>query len=49
MTSRRAKMYGFRIHLTTTINQVVDQWMLAPTVYWEGKLSPALLEDAASL
>ena len=49
MTSRRAKLYGFRIHLTTTTTQVVDQWMLAPASHWDGKLTPALLEDAAGL
>ncbi len=49
MTSRRAKLYGFRIHLTTTTNQVVDQWMLAPAAHWDGKLTPALLEDVAGL
>jgi hypothetical protein len=49
MTSRRAKLYGFRLHLTTTTNQVVDQWMLAPASHWDGKLTPALLEDAAGL
>lgn len=49
MTSRRAKLYGFRLHLTTTTNQAVDQWMLAPASHWDGKLTPALLEDAAGL
>ena len=49
MTSRRAKLYGFRLHLTTTIDQIVDHWMLAPAAHWDGKLTPALLEDAAGL
>jgi hypothetical protein len=49
MTSRRAKLYGFRIHFTTTTTQVVDQWMLAPASYWDGKLTPALLADVAGL
>jgi hypothetical protein len=49
MTSRRAKLYGFRLHLTTTTSQVVDQWMLAPASVWDGKLTPALFEDAAGL
>jgi hypothetical protein len=49
MTSRRAKLYGFRMHLTTTTNQVVDQSMLAPASHWDGKLTPALLEDAAGM
>lgn len=46
MVSRRAKLFGFRLHLTTTTNQVVDQWMLAPASHHDGTLTPALLEDA---
>ena len=28
--SKGAKLYGFRLHLTTTTDQVVDDWVLAP-------------------
>ena len=28
--SRKAKIFGFRLHLDTTTDQVVDSWMLAP-------------------
>jgi hypothetical protein len=49
MVSRRAKLFGMRLHLTTTTDQVVDQWMLAPASYNEGTLAPALLEDAPPL
>jgi hypothetical protein len=49
MVSRRAKLFGFRLHLTTTTNQVVDQWMLAPASHHDGTLTPALLEDAHAL
>lgn len=46
MVSRRAKLFGFRLHLTTTTNHVVDQWMLAPASHHDGKVVPALMEDA---
>jgi len=49
MVSRRAKLFGFRLHLTTTTNQVVDQWMLAPASHHDGTLVPALVEDAPPL
>jgi len=49
MVSRRAKLFGFRLHLTTTTNQVVDQWMLAPASHHDGTLTPVLLEDAHQL
>lgn len=49
MVSRRAKLFGFRLHLTTTTHQVVDQWMLAPASHHDGTMTPALLEDAPPL
>jgi hypothetical protein len=45
MVSRRAKLFGFRLHLTTTTNQGVDQWMLAPASHHDGTLPPVLFED----
>lgn len=49
MVSHRAKLFGFRLHLTTTTSQVVDQWMLAPASHHDGTLTPAVLEDAQGL
>lgn len=49
MVSRRAKLFGLRLHLTTTTEQVVDQWMLAPAAYHDGPLAAALLADAPPL
>ncbi len=31
--SRKAKIFGFRLHLDTTTDQVVDSWMLAPACW----------------
>ena len=49
MVSRRAKVFGFRLHVPTTTQQIVDQWMLAPAAHHDGTLTPALLEDAQAL
>jgi hypothetical protein len=49
MTSRRAKLYGMRLYVTTTTEQVVDQWMLAPASYRDGKMTPALFEETYNL
>ena len=49
MVSRRAKLFGFRLHLTTTLDQKADQWMLAPAARWDGRVSPALLEEVWNL
>ncbi len=47
--ARRARLFGLRLYLTTTDQQIVDRWMLAPAAHKEGKLTPALLEDVANL
>ena len=44
MVSRRAKLFGFRLHLTTTTNHVIDQWMLTPASHHDGKVVPAVME-----
>lgn len=49
MPSRKAKLFGLRLHLTVTYDQVVDQWMLAPAAPYDGKLAEGLLADAANL
>ncbi len=46
MVSRRAKLFGFRVYVTTTTPQVVDRWMRAPASHRARKLAPARLADA---
>lgn len=46
MSSRRAKLFGFRLHLTTTTQGVVDTWVLAPAAIHDSQVLPAVLEDA---
>ena len=45
VASKRAKLFGHRFYATTTLNQVVDRWMLAPASYKEGRLTPAFFEE----
>lgn len=47
MSSRGAKLFGMRLHLTTTTNQVIDDWLLAPASYHDSQVMPALLEDVS--
>ncbi|MDW8214586.1 MAG: IS982 family transposase [Roseiflexaceae bacterium] len=47
MNRRRAKLFGFRLHLTTTTHGVVDAWVLAPAAIHDSQALPALVEDAA--
>ncbi len=47
--SHGAKVFGLRLVLTTSTEQVVDGWMLAPASHHDSVTLPALLEDQASL
>ena len=51
MPSRKAALFGFRLHVGTSIDQVVDNWLLAPasmhdsqvTALYEGEQIPGLM------
>ena len=45
VVSKRAKLFGHRFYATTTLDQVLDRWMLAPASYKEGKMTPAFFEE----
>ena len=49
MPTRGAKLFGLRLHLTTTLAQVVDQWLLVPAAPRDSKMAEVVLEDAAPL
>ena len=42
--SDKANFFGFRLHLTTTVNQVVDQWLLAPASPHDSQVTPAFFD-----
>jgi DDE family transposase len=45
MPTRRAKLFGLRLHLTITDQQIIDQWMLAPAAPRDSKLAETLLSE----
>jgi hypothetical protein len=49
MPSRKAKLFGFHLDLTVTLEQIVGEWMLALAAPRDGKMAEALLEDAGNL
>ena len=49
MPSRKAKLFGFRVQVLATFDQVVDQWMLAPAAPRDSKVAATFLEDVAHL
>jgi Transposase DDE domain len=49
VTSKKAKVFGLRLHITTTVDQLIDEWLLAPAAYPDGKVIEALVEDHRDL
>jgi hypothetical protein len=49
MSSRKAKLFGFRAQVLATFDQVVDQWMLVPAAPRDSKMAATFLEDVANL
>lgn len=45
--SKGAKLFGLRLHVITTTNQVVDEWLLAPASYHDSQVMPVLFEQAS--
>lgn len=48
-TSKKSKFFGARCHLTSTLDQMVDTWLLAPGSYEDRKPLIALLEERQGL
>lgn len=44
-TSKKSRFFGVRCHLTSTLDQMVDTWLLAPGSYEDRKPVVALLEE----
>jgi len=47
--SKRAKLFGFRLHLTTTFDMVVQDWTLAPASFREATVVESLLVERRAL
>jgi len=47
--SKGAKLYGLRLHVTTTLGQVVDDWLLAPASFHDSTPMTAVFERAHDL
>jgi hypothetical protein len=49
VTSKKAKFFGLRLHATVTVNQMIDNWMLAPASVHDVKALDTLVLDARDL
>jgi len=47
--SKKSKFFGPRCHVTTTLDQMIDTWLLAPGSYDDRKPMAALLENRQGL
>lgn len=48
-SSKKTKFFGARCHITTTLDQMIDTWLLAPGSYDDRKPMAALLENRQGL
>jgi hypothetical protein len=49
VTSKKGKLFGLRLHTTVTVDQLVDEWCLAPASYLDPKVLDAMLQDRRDL
>ena len=49
VTSKKGKIFGLRLHITTTAEQLIDEWLLAPASYPDAKVLEALVLDQHDL
>lgn len=49
VTSKKGKVFGLRLHITTTPDQLIDEWLLAPASYPDVKVLNALVMDQHDL
>jgi hypothetical protein len=49
VTSKKSKVFGLRLHVTVTVHQLIDEWLLAPASFVDGKVLEALVENQSDL
>lgn len=49
VTSKKNKFFGFRLHLTATPEQLIDEWLLAPAAVHDVKVLAMLVLDGRDL
>jgi len=49
VTSKKGKVYGFRLHITATTAQLIDEWLLAPSSVPDPQVLDELVLDCRDL
>jgi hypothetical protein len=47
-SSKKTKLFGFRLHMDSSLDQVVDRWMLAPACMHDSKGLSGMYEEESS-
>jgi hypothetical protein len=49
VTSKKSKVFGLRLHTTVTVNQLIDEWLLAPASIPDPQVLDALVLEGRDL
>jgi hypothetical protein len=49
VTSKKGKFFGLRLHATVTVDQLIDEWLLAPASVTDAKVLDELVLDCRDL
>jgi len=49
VTSKKSKVYGFRLHASVTVDQLIDDWLLAPAAFPDPQVLEELVHDRRDL
>ena len=49
VTSKKAKVFGLRLHATVSTEQLIDEWLLAPAALTDGQVLETLVQDQTDL
>lgn len=49
VTSKKGKVFGLRLHTTTTVHQLIDQWLLAPASVPDPQVLDEMVRDERDL
>jgi hypothetical protein len=49
VTSKKGKIFGLRLHVTTTVHQLIDEWLLAPASIPDPQVLDELVLDCRNL
>ena len=49
VTNKKIKIFGLRLYVMTTGDQMIDEWVLAPASAYDSKVLDALVQDCRDI